>query len=85
MSFLDIFLLLVGMILFAIGLILLVVHRPPDTRQWWMWVLLILGIILFLLGLAIFIFGWNRDTLAHGDDPLTTTTTRHVEVEHRLE
>lgn len=84
MSFLAIFLLLVGIILLAIGIVLLVVHRPPDERKWWMWGLLIVGAILFLLGLAIWIFDRSETTLTT-EEPVTTQTTRRVEVEHRVE
>ncbi len=84
MSFLAIFLLLVGIILIAIGIVLLVVHRPPEERQWWMWAILVAGSVLFLLGLAIWIFGRSQTTLT-SEEPLTTQTTRRVEVEHHVE
>ena len=84
MSYLGIFLVLVGIILTAIGAVLLVVHRERnEPRPWWMWGLLIGGIILVLIGLALWIFSRPTTHVAiTSGSPAATHEVRHVETYH---
>lgn len=76
----------IGLILAAIGIILLVVNS--TARQWWMWALLIGGVVLLVIGAGIWLYGRHtttvrQTTIEYADDPLmpapvahTTTTTQ---------
>lgn len=46
----------VGLILFAIGLILVIV-LPPEDHRWWMWVMAILGFFLLVWGVILWFIG----------------------------
>lgn len=84
MSFLGAFLLLVGLILAAVGTILVVVHRNNGERQWWMWALVVGGVILFILGLALWIYNyeWATSTVevSHVETPTSVQTSRQVTI-----
>lgn len=80
MSYLGIFLLLVGLILLAIGIVLLIVNRNDGMIKWWMWGLVAGGAFLFLVGLILEVYSsWY----ATPSVPVSTTSnvvTRRVEV-----
>lgn len=54
-----------GLFMFAIGLILLVVLDKQD-RQWWMWLLLVLGIILIVWGAILWFASGTINSLSQG-------------------
>lgn len=64
----GVFLFLTGLIMFAIGVILLAA-LSSQNRQWWMYLLLIIGILLLIWGAVL----WFSSSVVSG---ITTSVTQ---------
>lgn len=59
------FLFFTGLLMFAIGLILLI-SLNKEHHQWWMWLLLFLGIILIIWGAILWFATGTINSLSQG-------------------